>query len=465
MKKFFYSVLAIAFAALTFTSCDDVPMPYAQPEVNGGGQTYEGAEGDGTLENPYNVAGALQFISGLEAGVNSENAVYIKGTISSIEEEFGSFGNATFYITDPGTNYTFYVYRTLFLNNQNWKTGNTQIQIGDEVIICGKVVNFKGTTPETVAKESYVYKLNDETSTGGGGGSSGTATGDGRLQNPYNPTAANQLASSLGWKSNTEYETSDNVYVKGKISKINETYTASGNNGNATFFISEDGTEESDQFQCYRILYLGNKQYTSGTDIKVGDDVVIYGKLMNYRGNTPETVAKGAYLYSLNGNTEGGGDDTGGDTGGGGDTGTAMTKSVDGLVVTFTNPNATAGESVTYDLTTCGLDHQTENPAFSLNGVSFTFAQGDGSTTPKYWKTGNYDEFRMYAKNVLTIVGSSNIASVVFQCVNNNGNPAVGNEQAYATVNGKTLTFVNDWTSTSSGTQFRFKSVTITYAK
>ena len=306
MKKFFYSVLAVAFAALTFTSCDDVPMPYAQPEVNGGGTTYEGAEGDGTLDNPYNVAGALQFISGLEAGVNSENAVYIKGTISSIEEEFGSFGNATFYITDPGTNYTFYVYRTLFLNNQNWKTGNTQIQIGDEVIICGKVVNFKGTTPETVAKESYVYKLNDETSTGGGGGTSGTATGDGRLQNPYNPTAANQLASSLGWKSTTEYETSDNVYIKGKICKIanNGTFAASGTNGNASFYISEDGKEESDQFQCYRILYLGNKKYTSGTDIKVGDEVIIYGKLMNYQNNTPETVSGKAYLYSLNGKTE-----------------------------------------------------------------------------------------------------------------------------------------------------------------
>ena len=467
MKKFFYSVLAIAFAALTFTSCDDVPMPYAQPEVNGGGQTYEGAEGDGTLENPYNVAGVLQFISTLESGVNSENAVYIKGTISSIEEEFGSYGNATFYITAPGTTYTFYVYRTLFLNNQKWKTGNTQIKIGDEVIICGKVVNHNGTKPETVMNESYVYKLNDETSTGGGGGSSGTATGDGTLQNPYNPTAANQLASSLGWKTTTEYETSDNVYIKGKICKIanNGTFAASGTNGNATFFISEDGKEESDQFQCYRILYLGNKKYTSGTDIAVGNEVIIYGKVMNYRGNTPETVQNQAYLYSLNGTTEGGGDDTGGGDTGGGDTGTAMTKSVDGLVVTFTNPNATAGESVTYDLTTCGLDHQTENPAFSLNGVSFTFAQGDGSTTPKYWKTGNYDEFRMYAKNVLTIVGSSNIASVVFQCVNNNGNPAVGNEQAYATVNGKTLTFVNDWTSASSGTQFRFKSVTITYAK
>ncbi len=322
MKKFFYSVLAVVFAALTFTSCDDVPMPYAQPEVNGGGQTYEGAEGDGTLDTPYNVAGALQFISTLEPGVETENQVFIQGVISSIEEEFGSFGNATFYITDPGTNYTFYVYRTLFLNNQKWKSGNTQIKIGDNVIVCGNVVNYKGTTPETVANKSYVYKLNDETSTGGGGGTSGQPSGDGTLNNPYNPTAANQLASALTWTSNTEYQKSDDVYVKGKICKIanNGTYNESGVNGNATFFISEDGKEESEQFQCYRILYLGNKKFASGdTDIKVGDDVVIYGKLMNYRGNTPETVQNEAYLYSLNGSTEGGGggDTPGGDTPGG----------------------------------------------------------------------------------------------------------------------------------------------------
>ncbi|MBR0489326.1 MAG: hypothetical protein IJJ68_03870 [Prevotella sp.] len=471
MKKFFYSVLAVVFAALTFTSCDDVPMPYAQPEVNGGGTTYEGAEGDGTLDNPYNVAGVLQFISTLESGVESTEDVYISGKVVSIAESNGivqnydtsGYGSATFDITD-GTN-TFTIYRAYYLNNQKWTTGaGDPVKIGDDVIICGKVYLYNGKTPETVSNKAYLYKLNDKTSTGGGGGSSGTATGDGTLQNPYNPTAANKLASSLGWKTTTEYETSDNVYIKGKISSIKETYTANATNGNATFYISEDGKEESDQFQCYRVLYLGNKKYTSGTDIKKGDEVIIYGKLMNFRGNTPETVQNQAYLYSLNGTTEGGGESGGGDTPGG-DTGTAMTKSVDGLVVTFTNPNATAGESVTYDLTTCGLDHQAENPSFTLNNVSFAFAQGDGSTTPKYWKTGNYDEFRMYAKNVLTIVGTANIASIVFQCVNNNGNPAVGNEQAYATVNGKTLTFVNDWTSTSSGTQFRFKSVTITYAK
>ena len=35
-----------------------------------------------------------------------------------------------------------------------------------------------------------------------------------------------------------------------------------------------------------------------------GAEVIIYGKLMNYKGNTPETVSGKAYLYSLNGKTE-----------------------------------------------------------------------------------------------------------------------------------------------------------------
>jgi hypothetical protein len=55
----------------------------------------------------------------------------------------------------------------------------------------------------------------------------------------------------------------------------------------------------------FRALYLGNKKFEAGkTDIKVGDDVIIFGKLMNYKGNTPETVSGKAYLYSLNGKTE-----------------------------------------------------------------------------------------------------------------------------------------------------------------
>ena len=128
----------------------------------------------------------------------------------------------------------------------------------------------------------------------------------GTLGNPYTPSEAAAAVKDLKWTSNTEYESTDEVYVKGKISRIASggTFTEGGTYGNASFYISEDGTENN-EFYCFRVLYLGNKKFESGqTDIKVGDEVVIYGKLMNYKENTPETVSGKAYLYSLNGKTE-----------------------------------------------------------------------------------------------------------------------------------------------------------------
>ena len=94
--------------------------------------------------------------------------------------------------------------------------------------------------------------------------------------------------------------------MKGKISKIANkgTFTEGGDYGNASFYISADGATGGSEFYCFRVLYLGNQKYTSGTDIKVGDEVIVYGKLMNYKGDTPETVANESYLYSLNGKTE-----------------------------------------------------------------------------------------------------------------------------------------------------------------
>ena len=127
--------------------------------------------------------------------------------------------------------------------------------------------------------------------------------GDGTLENPYNSVAANNLAASLA--SDAE---SPNVYIKGKISSIKEEFSAQF--GNATFYISDDGTSNG-EFYVFRTLYLGNKKYSDGENIKVGDEVVIYGKVTNYMGNTPETVQNGSYLYSLNGKT---GDNGGSDT-------------------------------------------------------------------------------------------------------------------------------------------------------
>jgi len=133
----------------------------------------------------------------------------------------------------------------------------------------------------------------------------GDPTGDGSLDNPFNVAAARSVVKDLTWTSNTDYQKVGPYYVKGKISKIANkgTYAESGEYGNATFDIVDEGFEAS--FAAYRILYLGNQKYTSGTDIKVGDEVIIHAELMNYRGNIPETVSNGGYLYSLNGETGG----------------------------------------------------------------------------------------------------------------------------------------------------------------
>lgn len=293
-------MLMLAMAAFTFTSCEDVPAPYDDPNKDETGGVTVVPEGNGTLESPFNCAAANEFAESLGADNESE-VVYIKGKIVSIVENYdGGYGNATFYISDDGTtNGQFYVYRSLYLGNKKYSSGVLP-EIGDDVIICGKIVNYRGNTPETVQNGSYLYSLNSQSE--GGSTVEGEAKGDGTLENPYNSIAANKLASSLA--DGTE---SENVYIKGKIASIKEEFGTQF--GNATFYISEDGTDNG-TFYVFRTLYLSNQKYTGGDNIKVGDEVIIYGKVTNYMGNTPETVANASYLYSLNGKTAEGGSDT-----------------------------------------------------------------------------------------------------------------------------------------------------------
>ena len=145
--------------------------------------------------------------------------------------------------------------------------------------------------------------------------------GTGTLADPYTPAGAIDAVKDLTWTSNTDYQKTDKVYVKGKISRIANkgTYGESGTFGNASYYISADGTE-NEEFYIFRSLYFNGVKYTSGTDIKVGDEVIVYGELMNYRSETPETVSGQSWLYSLNGSTSGGDDSgQGGDDGQGDD--------------------------------------------------------------------------------------------------------------------------------------------------
>ncbi len=264
-------------------------------------------KGSGTKEDPYTVAGVRAYVEELGADVQSPKSVYVKGIISDVAttyEASGSYGNASFYMVDAaGDTDTFYAFQTYYLGNRKWKSGDTDVKAGDEVIIYGPVVNYKGNTPETAGKgASFVYSLNGKSDGGDEPVNEGTAKGKGTLEEPYNPAGAAAFAKSLG----ADVQ-SDKVYIKGKVSKVGTTFEASGNYGNATFNIvdAEDGTGDFYVFQTY---YLGNRQWKSGdTEIKEGDIVIIYGPVVNYKGNTPETVGKGAsFIYSLNGKTEGG---------------------------------------------------------------------------------------------------------------------------------------------------------------
>ena len=132
------------------------------------------------------------------------------------------------------------------------------------------------------------------------------AKGTGTLSNPYSAAEACEAVKNLTWTSNADYESTDEVFVKGTISRIanSSTFTETGMFGNASFFIKDKVGDQ--EFYCYRILYLGNQMFEQGqTDIKVGDEVIVCGKLMNYHENTPQTVSNNAFLYSLNGDNGG----------------------------------------------------------------------------------------------------------------------------------------------------------------
>ena len=239
-----------------------------------------------TPDDPFTVAEAIAKCQ--EIGGTSDGEIYYaKGKISSIKEVSTSYGNATFNISADGTDdNALTCFRSFNVNNEKF-TAEDEIAVGDEVIVCGKLVNYNGATPE-FSGNVYIYSLKRGSGAGGN---------DGSLAKPYTVKEITALAAELA-----ENETSEaDYYFKGKISTIK--YTFSAQYGTATFFISDDGAA-ADEFQIYSAYYYGGNAWVEGnTQIAVGDEVVIYGKICNYKG-TLETASKKAYVYSINGKTE-----------------------------------------------------------------------------------------------------------------------------------------------------------------
>jgi hypothetical protein len=339
---------------------------------------------EGTKESPYTPAEALAIIN---AGEATANEVFIAGIISQIDTKDppgNTFGNATYWISEDGTTATqLMVYRGYGLGGEKMTTAD-YIKVGDEVIVAGVLILFKGNTPE-VGQGSYIYSLNGtvKEKTGGGGGTDPEDQAGkeddtkGTLESPYSIQMALYRAGLLD-----ENGKEENVYIKGKVSSI-ESFSAE--HSSLSYNLSDDGTAKS-QLYVFGGKYFGGAGFTSLDQIKLGDEIVLYGTLVNYQG-TKKEVTNGSIIITVNGKDEEGG-------GGGGET-------PEGTVITWTS--------------------HTDWTAVGSTGITYTFGdytvsadKASGITAP-FVSTASANDFRAYAKNTVTVSSASgNLTSIVF---------------------------------------------------
>ena len=487
MKKLFKNIMFASLAAFCWTSCENVPVPFEEPELPETPETPETpSEDGGTWDKPYSVAQAIAHQTGEEVWVHA----YIVG---SIPEDASStvLSNMTF--TVDGAHYTNMCIADDPAEKDYNKCAPVQLPSGSDARaklnlkenpgMLGKEVWLKGKTIKYCAapglKEVSKYSLtaptaeddetnneeNEENTPAEG------AQGDGSLENPFNAAAAYNYTAALP----ADQATAEKFYIKGIVCESSK-MDISTKYKNATFHISEDGTGNSTQFLVFRTKGLKGADITSSDDVQVGDEVVVYASLVNYYGNTPET-AQGGIIYSQKRN----GVDLGENNQGGDNGGEEDDKEEEG------EDNATEADfSVRmmdlYSETTSGsVDAGTK----TYNGVTFAFEQNEGNNPPKYYWNANeaYCAVRMYALNKMKISSDQKIEKVVIVCNDASGTTLYnGNKTATVSagsiewaddnktitlkdVNSTEVELVNFHTANTGGVQIRIHDVQIFYAK
>ena len=305
MKKFIYSCLFLAMAAMTFSSCEDVPAPYNMPTENESQKVQP--SGTGTAADPFNVAGAVKYI---EDGGSESELKYVKGKVVSIEKFDESYGSMKYYISDDGTpTNQFYVFNGYAGPNRTKFSGADALKAGDEVVICGNLIVYSGT--KEFQTGNYIVSLNGE---GGTTTPDTPTTGKGSENDPY--TVAEAIAAIKAGAPTNE------VYVTGIVSDV---YFYSDQYKSLSYYISDDG--KSKDMQVYSGKGLNGADFTSKNDLKVGQKVTIKGiiKAFNKNGTEIMEVDKNSTIVKIEGEGTGGEVTPKPDTP---DTGDGMTSSV-----------------------------------------------------------------------------------------------------------------------------------------
>lgn len=300
MKKFIYSCLFLAMAAITFSSCEDVPAPYNMPNEP---ETPE-VTTDGTEANPYTVTDAKIAATGTNVFVKAFIVGYIpdKALNEAIFGDAASAENAPTNIlvaaSADETNVTNCMpiqlpagaIRTALNLKDN--PGNLK----QEVILCGNIEKYFGTTGlksvayAKIGNKEYGTKPDGSTTT-----PDTPTTGKGSASDPY--TVAEAIATIKAGAPTYE------VYLTGIISEVdyyNETYKS------LSYYISDDG--KSKDMQVYSGKGLNGADFTSKDDLKVGQKVTIKGiiKAFNKNGTDIMEVDKNSTIVKIEGEGTGG---------------------------------------------------------------------------------------------------------------------------------------------------------------
>lgn len=511
MKKILNSFIFVIFAALAFNACSDVPAPYDIPGMDDG-ETEEGVyidetfstslgsftsisaqgnlswtidyksacitgfqdyDGDGQKENQagitYLVSPTIDLSASTGAYITFDHALeYERGSISDnnqlvISKDYAGDVNTANWevlsISYDGVNngagsgsdgFNFESAGNISIPAAYIGEGNTAITVAlrhtcdDSFSSTWEVQNFKmaeGTGEDTDNPD------NPDNPEGG------------TAENPYTVAEAQSIIANGSY-------TNDKVYVKGIISQIDE---VAPDFGNATYFISDDGSTNG-QLEVFRGYYLGGEKFTSADQIKVGDEVIVYGALtlyVNDYGETPE-ISTGSQIYSLNGTTSevGGGEQGGGE---GGETGGDPQPG-----------GEVEGNSITVAASAFGLANATELTTLPLtDGTVLSFDGGGGRNVPAFYAAGD-GSIRMYPSNTMTITSEKTVTGVTLHCdeyqgttYNASGNltatsGSISADGATITLSGasaSSLTITNANTGSGTATQLRIVSMTIHYAE
>lgn len=314
--------------------------------------TYEGktatyiitiVEKKGTATNPYTVAEAFAAI---DAGTGITN-VYATGIISQVDSYNSTYSSITYWISSDGTTTSdqLQVYSGKGLNNTNFSSVN-DVAVGATVVIYGTLKKYNSTyefdknnyltsytepvvaveTP-TFSPEPGVYtEAQTVTITCDTEGATIMYCFDGQewqeypengillseyktyiihakaekgsdvsryaeatytINDPNAPGSANQPYTVAEAVAAVDAGTGiTGVYVTGIISQV-DSYQ---NSKYITYWISADGTTESQQFEVYKGLGIDGAAFSSKDDLQVGDEVVVKGNITLYNSSTYEFV-------------------------------------------------------------------------------------------------------------------------------------------------------------------------------